>query len=57
MRGQYKVELDMTEAQFDALSERKANNVIADAIDWREWMNLSDVDDVDVDDLVEIEKK
>lgn len=55
MRGNYTVELDMTEAEFDSLSERKINDVIGDAIDWREWMNLAEVNDVDVDDLDEIE--
>lgn len=51
LRGNYEVELDMTEVEFDALSERKQNDEINDAIDWREFINNADVDDIDVDDI------
>lgn len=51
LRGNYEVELDMTEAEFDALSEREQNEEINDAIDWRNWLDNSDLDDLDVDDV------
>ncbi|WP_438498038.1 hypothetical protein [Paenibacillus sp. IHBB 3054] len=50
----YDVELDMTEEEFDSLSERKQNEVLDDAIDWIEVCRNADVDEIDVDDLVEV---
>jgi hypothetical protein len=51
MTGNYAVELDMTEAEFDALSEREQNDEINDAIDWKNWLDNADIRDVDVDDV------
>ncbi|UTI41137.1 hypothetical protein [Niallia sp. RD1] len=51
LRGSYEVALDMTEEEFDALSEREQNDEINDAMDWREFLDNSDIDDIDVDDI------
>jgi hypothetical protein len=51
MSRNYEVKLDMTKAEFDALSEREQNEEISDAIDWRNWLDNSDIHDVDVDDV------
>jgi hypothetical protein len=51
LRGNYEVELDMTEAEFDALSEREQNEEIEDAIDWRNFLDNCDTDEIDVDDV------
>lgn len=54
LRGNYEVELDMTEKEFDALSSRKQDDEINDAIDWREFLNNSETDDIDIDDIMPI---
>jgi hypothetical protein len=47
----YKVELDMTEEQFDSLSARKQNELIEEQIDWYEACRGGEVHDVDVYDV------
>jgi hypothetical protein len=49
--GSYEVTLDMTEEEFDALSERDQKVEINDAVDWREFLDNSDIGDIDVDDI------
>jgi hypothetical protein len=51
MRGNYEVELDMEEEEFDNLSEQDQNDEISDAIDWSNWLDNADINDVDIDDI------
>lgn len=51
----YTVKLNMTEEQFDNLSERQVNKLIDESIDWHNAMNNAEVEDVDVWDLEEVE--
>lgn len=51
LRGFYEVELDMTEEEFDALSAHEQNIAIEEMIDWRNWLDNAELDDVDVDDV------
>lgn len=51
MRGDYVVHLDMTEEDFDALSEQEQNDEINDAVDWRNWIENAEIHDIDVDDV------
>jgi hypothetical protein len=58
LRGNFEVELDMTEEKFDALSERKQNEAIENAMDWRNWLDSTDqLDDVDVYDVKETKEE
>lgn len=54
LRGQYTVELDMTEEQFDELSSRQQKQLIEENVDWRNWLDNADLDDLDIDDLEEV---
>ena len=56
MNGNYEVKLNMTESEFDALSEREQNDEIADVIDWRNWLDNADIRDSDIDEVQEEEK-
>lgn len=53
LRVQYAVDLDMTEEEFDSLSERKQNELIAESIDWHSIMRNAEVNGIDVDDVFE----
>lgn len=53
----YAVTLSMTEAQFDALSERKQNEIIDSTIDWHSSVQNADTDDIDIDDIEEINEE
>jgi hypothetical protein len=56
LRGNYTVELDMTEEEFDNLSEREQNEEIESSIDWRNWVEIADLYDLDVDEVEETEE-
>ena len=49
----YTVQLDMTTEEFDALSERKQNELLDDSIDWKDACRNAELDDIDVDDVQE----
>jgi hypothetical protein len=51
MSGNYEVELDMEEEEFDNLSEQDQNDEISDAIDWSNWLDNADIHDVDIDEV------
>jgi hypothetical protein len=51
LRANFEVDLDMTEEEFDALSRWKQEDVISGEIDWRNWLDNSDVVDLDVDEI------
>lgn len=51
LRANYRVTLDMTEEEFDRLSEREQNDEINDMIDWKDVLDNSDLDELDVDDI------
>lgn len=55
LRGNYEVKLDMTEEQFDRLSERQQNEEIENAVNWDEWIRNAELNDIDIDDLKEEE--
>ncbi|OIJ17075.1 hypothetical protein BKP37_00610 [Anaerobacillus alkalilacustris] len=57
LRVSYQVELNMSEQEFDALSEREQNEHLENAIDWLEAGRNAEVDEFDVDDVIEIEEK
>jgi hypothetical protein len=54
LRVNYEVQLDMTEDEFDAMSERSQNELLDNMIDWKEACRSAELDDLDVDDLVEV---
>ena len=49
----YKVQLNMTVEEFDALPERKQNELIEEAIDWRDATRSAETDEIDVWDINE----
>lgn len=53
----YGVELDISEEEFDALSERKQNELLDGAIDWREVCRGAELDEIDVDDVVSLDEE
>lgn len=53
LRVNYAVEVQYTEAQWEALSEKKQNEILDSAIDWAEACRNADVDDIDVDNYQE----
>lgn len=55
LRVNYAVEVQYAEAQWEALSEKKQNEILDAAIDWAEACRNADVDDIDVDDYKEVE--
>ena len=50
------VQLNMSEEQFDSLSERAQTNAIDEAIDWRGIMQSAELKDIDIWDLEEVRK-
>ncbi|HLG26730.1 MAG TPA: hypothetical protein VI423_03000 [Paenisporosarcina sp.] len=55
LRVGYTVELEMTEEDFDNLSEGQQNEIISDSINWGDIMSDAEVDDIDVDELEVVE--
>lgn len=51
----YKVRLNITEEQFDAMSERQQNELLDSTIDWHSTMSSAEADDFDVDDVETVE--
>lgn len=51
----FEVELNMSEEEFDDLTERQQNDLLDNHIDWMEVCRGGEVDDIDVYDLEEIE--
>jgi hypothetical protein len=49
IRGNYEVVLDMKKEEFNKLSLNKQDDEINDAIDWSNFLDNCDVDDIDVD--------
>jgi hypothetical protein len=50
----FEVELDMTEDEFDALSDRQQEELLEGVIDWRDTLESSETDSIDVWELEEI---
>ena len=57
LKTDFTVDLNITEEEFDAVSSRQQDLLIENSVDWQEAMRQAEVDDIDVDDLEEIEKK
>lgn len=53
----YTVELDMTEEDFDALSQDEMDLLIEDSINWPSVLSDAEVVDIDVDDLWEVDEE
>lgn len=53
MKVEYSTELDMTEEEFDALSQQKQDSLIDAHVDWKEVTRSAEVE---IDDDVEIVK-
>ena len=51
LRLGFEVELDMTEVEFNALSQTEQNLVIEEAIDWHSELPNSDIDEIEVHDI------
>lgn len=52
IRVDYSVELDMTEEQWDSLSEKKQNEILDSAIDWMYACRSGEVDNIEVYDVI-----
>lgn len=52
----WEIELDMTEEEFDDLSEREQNEIIDRDVDWYEACRNGSVDAIEVDDLEEVKE-
>lgn len=50
----YDVQLDMTEEEFDAMSQLISFELLDSTIDWQEAGRNATVDEIEVDDLVEV---
>lgn len=57
LRVEYSVNLDMTEEQFDAMSEREQTELLDRKIDWMDACSSGELYDLDVDDVEEIEEE
>lgn len=57
LRVEYSVDLDMTEGEFDNLSEREQNGIIDEAIEWMDACRGGETDDIDVYEIEEIEEE
>lgn len=55
LRVQYSVVLNMSEEEWDALSDSKANSMIEHHVDWLEAGRNAQVWDIDIDDVIEKE--
>jgi hypothetical protein len=51
LRANFEVELEMTEEEFDALPRWQQEDVISGEIDWKNWLDNSDVVDLDIDEI------
>lgn len=56
LRVNYDVQLDMTEEEFDSLSESEQNDILDHKIDWMNECRSAEVDDIEVDDVQEIQR-
>lgn len=57
LSGDFEVVLDMTEEEFDALSNEEQNEELESAIDWRNVFENSETDGIDVWDLDEVDEE
>lgn len=53
LKVRYAINLDMSEAEFESLSEKKQNELIDEAIDWQDATRSAEVDEIDVWDIEE----
>jgi len=56
LSASYEVELDMSEEAFDALSEKAQQELLENSIDWRDVLESSETDEIDVWELYEVEE-
>lgn len=55
LKGNFSVELDMSEEEFDSLPKWQQEDEIGNMIDWRNWTESADMSDLDIDDINESE--
>lgn len=55
LKVKYSVELDISEDEFENLSERKQDEMIEDAINWHEILKNAETNEIEIDDVFEIE--
>jgi hypothetical protein len=53
LRVPYEVELDMTESEFNGLSDDEANDVLEGSIDWKNACRSAETDNIDIWDIEE----
>jgi hypothetical protein len=51
LRANFEVELDMTEEEFNNLKHWQQEDVISGEIDWKNWLDSSEVSDLDIDEI------
>lgn len=54
LRGNFTVELDMTEEEFDTLPRWMQEQEIESVMDWENWLDNSELDDLDIDDIEKV---
>jgi hypothetical protein len=52
----FTVDLNMTEKEFDALSEEKQNELLDGLIDWLDVCKSAEVDEFEIDSVIETEE-
>jgi len=57
LKTDFTVDLNMTEEEFDALTQRQQDQLLEDNVDWYEASRQAEVDDIDVDDLEKLEEQ
>jgi hypothetical protein len=57
MRNDFEVVLDMTEEEFDQLRHHEREDEISESINWHDWLEGSDIHDIDVWDIEEVEEE
>ncbi|KYG92029.1 hypothetical protein A0U40_03565 [[Bacillus] sp. KCTC 13219] len=48
LKVRYEVQLPITEAEFEAMSERQANTLIEEHIDWLVTLSSAETEDIEV---------
>ncbi|MBO1909723.1 hypothetical protein [Sporosarcina sp. 6E9] len=56
LKARFSVELDMTEEEFEALTEHQKDNLVDSKIDWHNAMQGAEVDEMDIWEYREIKK-
>lgn len=55
LRCRYEVELDMSEHQFEALSEKAIDELLDSKINWHDTLRNAEVSEFDIDEYEEVD--